>query len=177
MKWSMLWDFSVHNMSLPFDRTCCLGKSELVTCLRFPVSEKRNRNLRSESSFLFPLLPTVQFDVVHRHLDLRHKQNTNSCRQHVLSLHVLVSLCPLDSFNSFSLWEFLPPRVLLLLRFPLRHLHEIHQLVRCHHQLVLHLESSFSLDLRAHSPAIPVSRLLTVHRRTMISIVHIVGLC
>ena len=55
MKWSMLWDLSVHNMSIPFDRTCCLCKSELETCLRFPVSENRNRKLRSESSFLFPL--------------------------------------------------------------------------------------------------------------------------
>ena len=97
MKWSMLWDLSVHNMSLPFDHTCCLGKSELETGLRFLVSENRNRKLQSESSFLFPLLPTVQFDVVHQHLDLRHKQHTNSCRQHVLNLHVLVSLCSLDS--------------------------------------------------------------------------------
>ena len=64
-----------------------------------------------------------------------------------------------------------------LLRFPLRHLHEIVQLVRCHHRLVLHLDSEFSLDLRAHCSAISVSRLLTVLRKTMISIVHVVGLC
>ena len=42
----------VHSMSLPFDHTCCLGKSELETCLRFPVSVNRYRKLRSESSFL-----------------------------------------------------------------------------------------------------------------------------
>ena len=78
MKWSMPWDLSVHNMSLPFDHTCCLDKSELETCLRFPVSENRSRRLRSESFFLFPLLTTVQFDVVHQHLDLPHKQHTNS---------------------------------------------------------------------------------------------------
>ena len=63
------------------------------------------------------------------------------------------------------------------LRFPFRHLHEIPQLVRCHHQLVLHLDSEFSLGLRGHCSAIPVSRLLTVLRKTVISNVHIVGLC
>ena len=91
MKWSRLWDLSVHNMSLPFDRTCCLDKSELETCLRFPASENRNRKLRSESSFLFPLLPIVQFDVVHQHLDLRHTRHTNSCRHlHVSCFSLLV---------------------------------------------------------------------------------------
>ena len=132
MKWSMLLDLSVHNMSLPFNHTCCLGKSELGTCLRFCVSENRNRKQRSESSFLSPLLPIVQFDL---------------------------------------------PKVPHLLRFPFRRLHEIPQLVRCHHQLVLHIDTVFSLDLRAYCSAIPVSRLLTVLRRPMISVVHIVGLC
>ena len=73
--------------------------------------------------------------------------------------------------------DFLLPRVPHPLRFPFRHLHKIPQLVRCLHQLVLHLDSEFSLDLRAHCSAIPVSRLLTVLRKTMISIVHTVGLC
>ena len=169
MKWSMLWDLFVHNMSLPFDHTSCLDKSELETCLRFPVSENRNRKLRSELSFLFPLPPTVPFDVVNQHLDLRHKPHTNSCKQHVLNLHVLVSLCSWDSSDSFLLWEFLLPRVLHLHHFPFRHLHEILQLVRCHHQSARHLDSEFSLDLRAHCSAIPVSRLL--------SVVHIIGFC
>ena len=40
-------------------------ESELETCLRFPVSENHSRKLQSESTFLSPLLPTVQFDVVH----------------------------------------------------------------------------------------------------------------
>ena len=175
MKWSVLLDLSVHNMSLPFDHTCCLDKSELETCLRFPVSRNRYRKLRSESFFLFPLLPTVQFDVVHQHLDLRHKQHTNSCRQHVLNLHVFVSLSSLDSLDSSGIWEFLLPRVPHLLRFPFRHLHEIPQPARCHHQLVLHLDSEFSLDLQAHCSAITVSRLLTVLCKTKISIVHLVG--
>ena len=39
---------SVHKMSLPFDHTCCLDKSELEMCLRFLVSENGNRNLQSE---------------------------------------------------------------------------------------------------------------------------------
>ena len=154
MKWRMLWDLSVHNTSLPFDHTCCLCKSELETCLRCIVSKNHNRKLRSESSFLFLLLPTVQFDVVHQHLDLRHKQHTNSCGQHVLNLQVPISLCLLDSLDS---WEFLLLRVPHLLRFPFRHLHEIPQLVRRHHQLVLHLDSEFSLDFRAHCSAITVS--------------------
>ena len=38
------------------------------------------------------------------------------------------------------------PRVPHLLRFPFRHLHDILLLVRCHHQLVLHLDSEFSMD-------------------------------
>ena len=94
-------DLSVHNMSLPFDHTRLLDKSELETCLRFPVSENRNRKLRLESSSLFPLDPIVQFDVFHQHLDLRHKQHTNYYRQDVLNLHVLVSLNLLDSLDSF----------------------------------------------------------------------------
>ena len=65
----------------------------------------------------------------------------------------------------------------LIFRLSFRHLHEIHPLVRCHHQWVLHLGSEFSVDSRAHWSAILVSRLLTVLRKTMISIVHIVGLC
>ena len=103
MKWCMLWDLSVHNMSLPFDHTCCLCKSELETCLRFPASENRGRKLRPESSFLI-LLPTFQFDVVQQHLDLRHKQHTNSCRQDVLE-----SSCscfsPLVGFFGFILTQ------------------------------------------------------------------------
>ena len=81
MKRSMLWNLSVHKMSLPFDHTCCLGKSELETCLRFPSLENRNRRPRSESSFLL-LLPTVLFDVANQHFDLRHKRHTDFCRQH-----------------------------------------------------------------------------------------------
>ena len=91
--------FRSQHESLPFDHACCLDKSELETCLRFPVSENPSRKQRSESFFLSPLLPTIQFDVVHQHLDHSHKQHTNSWRQHVLNLHVLVSLCSLGSFG------------------------------------------------------------------------------
>ena len=98
----MLWDLSDHNTSLPFDNTCCLDKSELESCLHFPVSRNRSRKLRSETFFLSPLRPTVQFSVVHQHLDLQHKQHTNSCRHHVLNLHVLVSLCSWGSSDSDS---------------------------------------------------------------------------
>ena len=78
MKWSMLRDLSVHNTSLPFDHTCCLDKSEWERVSRFPVLRSRSRKPQSELSFLFPLPPTVQFDVVHQYDDLRHKPPTSS---------------------------------------------------------------------------------------------------
>ena len=168
MKWSVLWDLSVHNMSLTFDHTCCLDKSELETC-----QKNRNRKLRSASSFLFPLLPTVQFDVVHQHLDLRHKhkQHTNSCKQHVVNLHVPVfrligfigfirtlgmSASKGSSSSSFPISTSARDSPTVSMSSP--------------------IGAEFSLDLRAHCSAIPVSRLLTVLRRTMIRKVHIVGL-
>ena len=109
--------FSVHNESLPFDHTCCLDKSELETCLRFLVSCYRNQKQQSESFFLVPLPPTVQFDVVHQLLHIRLKQHTNFLKQHVLNLHVLVSLASWDSSDSFLLWEPLLPVALHLHRF------------------------------------------------------------
>ena len=112
MKWGMLWDISVHDMSLPFDRTCCPDKAELGTCLRFLVSRSRNQKLQSELFFLLPLPPHVQSDVVHQLLDLRHKPHTNSCEQHVLDLHVVVSLCSWDSSDSLLLLEFMLPKAL-----------------------------------------------------------------
>ena len=79
--------------------------------------------------------------------------NSTACPESSCScIHLIVWF-----FDSFWLWEFLLLRVLHLLRFPFRHLHEIPQLVRCHHQLVLHLDPEFSLDLRAHCSAIPSS--------------------
>ena len=39
----MLWDLSIHNMSLPFDHTCCLDKSTCGTCLRFPVRKPQSK--------------------------------------------------------------------------------------------------------------------------------------
>ena len=116
MKWNVLWNLSVHSMSLKFDHTCCFDKSELEMCLRLPASENRSRRLRSESSFLFPFLPMVQFDVVHQRLDL-------SCRQHVLNLHVLVFLDTWDYSDTFLLCEPLLLMVLRHHRFPFRHLH------------------------------------------------------
>ena len=89
MKWNMLWDFSVHIMSLLFDHTCCLDKSELETCLRFLVSQNCNRKLRLESSCLFPLRSSVQFDVVHQHLNAAHQ--------------LLQTTCPESSCSCFSL--------------------------------------------------------------------------
>ena len=149
MKWSMLRDLSVHNTSLPFDHTCCLDKSEWERVSRFPVLRSRSRKPQSELSFLFPLPPTVQFDVVHQYVDLRHKPPTSS----------------FVGFFGFILTQFFVSKG----HFPFRHLHMIPQLVRCHHQLASHLDSELSLDLRAHCSATLVSRLL--------SVVHIVGLC
>ena len=123
MKWSTLLGLSVHDKSLPFDRTCCLDKSELETCLRFPclrflVSCNRSHKQQQwESFFLVPRPPTVQFDVVHQLLDLRHKQHLIFCAQHVLHLHVLLD--SRDSSGSFLLWEPLLSMVLRLHRVPL----------------------------------------------------------
>ena len=177
MKWSMLWDLSVHNMSPPFDHTCCLDKSELETCLRFPVSENRSRKLRSESFFLFPLLPTVQFDVVHQHLD-RHKQHTNFCRQHVLNLHVLVFSLLVGFFGFILTLEFSASKGSSSSSFPISTSARDSPTGSMSSPNVCYISiQSFSLDLRAHCSVIPVSRLLTVLRKTMISIVLIVGLC
>ena len=166
----------IFEKACPGPRATCRHRSsthdaELSGKQRFPVSANRNRKLRSESFFLSPLLPTDQFDVVHQHLDLQqkaaHQLLWTACPES--SCSCFLSACWIlwihsDSGN-FSFRE----RVPRLLRFPFRHLHEIPQLVRCHHRWVLHLDSEFSLDLRAHCSTILVSRLL--------SIVHIVGLC
>ena len=154
----MLWDLSVDNMSLPFDHTCNLSKSELERCLQYPVSENRNRKLRSESSFLFLVVPIVQFDVVHQQKDRRHKQPRWILRVHSDS----GSFC----FQKFLI--FFVSHFDICTRCP--------QLVRCHHQWVLHFGSAFSSDLRAYCSAIPVFRLLRNLRKTMINIAHIVDL-
>ena len=146
--------FRSQHVSLLFDRNCCLDQSELETSLRFLVSSSRRQKQQSESFFIVPLHPTVQFDVVHQLLDLRLKQHTNFCTQHALNCRVLVSLCSLDSSDSFLLWEPLLPMVLHLHSFPFPHLHGALQLVHCHHQLGPDPCSEFSLDLRTHSSAI-----------------------
>ena len=117
--------------------------------------ESRNRKLRSELFFLFPLPPTVQFDVAHQHLDLRHKQHTNSCKQHVLNF--IMFLCFSDIVgivrDSVQLWEAPLTRVLRPSEFFIwTSARDALQLVRCLHQLVLLLDSA-------------------------LIIVHIVGLC
>ena len=66
-------------------------------------------------------------------------------------------------------------RLLLLLHILFRHLHEIHPLVRCHHQWALHLDSELLLDLQAHCSAIPVSRLLTLFLKILLGSSHTVG--
>ena len=81
---------------LQFGHTCCLDKSVLETCLRFLVSENCNRKLRLESSVSFLFVP--QFNsMLSTNTSTQH---TNSCRQHVLNLHVLVSLCLSDLIAS-----------------------------------------------------------------------------
>ena len=161
-----MWDFSVRNKSLPFDSVCGLDKSELELWLHSPVSRNRTQKLPLGLFVLF-LSPTVQLEVVSQHHELRHKQHTNSCKQHVHNFHVLVLLCSWDSSGSFQLGisaskdssSSFPP------------------FARCHHQKVLHLDSELSLDLQAHCSAILVSRLLTLLRKTLLGIVHIVGFC
>ena len=108
-----MWDFSVRNKSLPFDSVCGLDKSELELWLHSPVSRNRTQKLPLGLFVLF-LSPTVQLEVVSQHHELRHKQHTNSCKQHVHNFHVLVLLCSWDSSGSFQLWEFLRLKTLLL---------------------------------------------------------------
>ena len=167
--------------SLPSDHTCCLDKSELETCLRFRVSENRNRNLRPESSLIFLLLlPSAQFDVVHQHFDLRHKQHTNSCRQHVLNLHVSgFSLSLLVGFFGF------------ILTLGIYASKGSSSAPFSHFDICTRFTNWFAVITNGcyisnqsfrwtyERSALPssVSRLLAVLRRTMISIVHIVGLC
>ena len=100
MKWSMLWDLSVHNMSLQFDHICRLNETELESVCIFLYHETVVKKKQSESFFLSPLNPTVQFNVVHQLLDLQHKQHTNFCKQHAQNLHVLtcVHLCSTANF-------------------------------------------------------------------------------
>ena len=114
------------------------------------MSRKRNQKPPLGLFVLFLLPPTVQLEVVSQHHELRHKQHTNSCKQHVHNLRVLVLLYSWDSSGSFQMWGF-PLLGILLLRFTFRRLHEIPELVRCHHQWVLHHDSELSLDLRAGS--------------------------
>ena len=111
----MLSELSVRNMSLQSDPTFSLDKSEVATSLHFCVM-KRNPRQQWESFVLSFLHSIFQFDVVHELHDLRHKQNTNFCRQHVLNLHVLVFFDSWDSSDSFLFWEPLLPVVLHLLR-------------------------------------------------------------
>ena len=162
MIWCMLWDLSVHNTSLPFDHNCCLDKSELETCLRFPVSGNRNRKLQSELVFflqqLNSILPTNTST-----FDTSSTPTPPACP---IFMFLFLSTCGGIHSDSGNL---LLPKVLHLPHFPFRHLHEVLQSVPCHHLLAQRLDSKFSLDLRAHCSAILVSRLL--------SIVHIVGFC
>ena len=48
----MLWDLSVNNMSLQFDHTHCLDKSEMEACLHFRVSNQHRRRQQWESFFV-----------------------------------------------------------------------------------------------------------------------------
>ena len=74
-----------------------------------------------------------QLEVVSQHHELRHMQHTNSCKQRIHNLNVIVLLHSWDSSGSFRLRESLLPRILLL-PFLFGHLHEILPLARCHHQ-------------------------------------------
>ena len=64
----MLWDLSVHNTSLPCDSVRGLDKSEMVMCLRSPVSRNRNQKLPCSFSFFFlqrfnlKMSPNTTFD-------------------------------------------------------------------------------------------------------------------
>ena len=173
MKWSMQWDLSDHNMSLPFDHTCCLYKSELETCQK-TVVENYDR------SCSFSLLFFQQFNSMlsTNTSTFNTKQHTNSCGQHVLNIFMFLFLSARwilrihsDSGN-FCFQGFLIFFVSLFdicTRFP----NWFDVITNGGYNL----DSEFSLDLRAHCSGILASRLLTVLRKTMLSIVHSVGFC
>ena len=82
MTWGMMWDLSVHNTSLPFDKH--------VSAFFGVIKTQSKATIGLFVLFLLP--PTVQLEDVSQHKDLWHKQHTNSCKQHVRNLHVLVLL-------------------------------------------------------------------------------------
>ena len=89
MKWSMLWDLFAHSMSLPFDHTCCLDKSELETCLRFPVRKPQSKatigvvlSFSSSSNSLIqccPPTPRPSTQAAHQLLQTACPESSCSC--------------------------------------------------------------------------------------------------
>ena len=74
------------NSELLLHRKTCLDKSELETCLH-------RKTLTVMALFVLSLHPsTVRLEDFSQHKAFRHKQDTNSCEQHVHNRLVLVLL-------------------------------------------------------------------------------------
>ena len=108
MKWSVLWDLSVHNTSPPFDHTCCLDKTELDTCLRFPMSRSRNRKLQSEvflsSSSNVSIrccLPTPRAATQAAHHFLK---SSSSCSDLLIRFFGFISTVGISAFQGFFIF-------------------------------------------------------------------------
>ena len=133
--------FTSLNMSLPFDHTCCLDKSD----------RKNKVEGHDRSRSLFPL-PKVQFDVVHQHLDLRHRQHTNSYEFSCSCFSLFVGFFGFILTLGVSASKRSPSS-----SFPISTSARDSPTGSMSSPMVLHLDSEVSLDLRAHCSAIPVS--------------------
>ena len=120
--------YFVHNMSLPFDHTCCLDESELETCLFFSCVVE----LQSKATMGVVLSRSSSSNRSIRWCPLTLPPSTQAAHQ------ILHTACPESSCSCFSLLvgffrihsdsgNFCFPGFFIFLRFPFRHLHDILQ--------------------------------------------------
>ena len=93
MTWSMQWEISVHNMSLPFDHTCCLDKSELETLSAF----SRVRKPQSKATIGVALSLSSSSNSSIRCCPPTPRPSTQAAHQ------LLQTACPESSCSCFSL--------------------------------------------------------------------------
>ena len=144
MKWNMLWDLSVHKISLQFEDTFL----SLTNHKRKRVCIFLHHEPWSKATMgvvLFSLLFIQQFNSM---LSTNSTTfDTSSTPTSVDSLSKIVMFLFLSTRgilgDSCLPWEPLLPMVLHLHRFLSRHLHLGFQLAQCHHQLQPDLVQSF----------------------------------
>ena len=169
---------SVHNMSLPFDHACCLDKSELEACLRFLVSretvvESYDRSRSLSISFFFqssirccPPTPRPSTQAAH---PSRQDVLESSCSCFSLLVGFFGFILTLGIFDSRGSSSSSFPTSTCARDSPAGSmLSPIGATSRC--RVFLGLQSA----LLCH-PRFPAAD--TSSHKTMISIIHIVGLC